>query len=131
MCDCGNKTIVSTGNLKNGTTKSCGCYQREYQAKRGRKNFYKHGLSNHPLYPTWSTMKSRCYNKNNISYKNYGARGIKVCDRWLNSFENFLKDMGEKPSDKHSLDRIDINGDYEPSNCRWATPEEQAINKRA
>lgn len=76
-------------------------------------------------------MKSRCYNKNNISYKNYGDRGIKVCDRWLNSFENFLKDMGEKPSDKHSLDRIDISGGYEPSNCRWATPEEQAVNKRA
>lgn len=130
LCECGNYTIVSTANLKNKTTKSCGCYNRELKAERGRKQLYKDGLSNHPLYPTWSSMKARCYNKNNNRYKHYGGRGIKVCDRWKNSFKNFLEDMGEKPSKNHSLDRINVNGNYEPENCKWATGSEQAINKR-
>jgi hypothetical protein len=75
-------------------------------------------------------MKTRCYNPNTEYYKHYGGRGIKVCDRWLNSYENFLKDMGPKPSLIYSLDRIDVNGNYEPSNCKWSTPKEQVNNRR-
>lgn len=81
-------------------------------------------------YWAWSRIKQRCYNPKHGKYPNYGGRGIKVCDRWLDSFENFLIDMGEPPSSKHSIDRISSNGDYEPLNCRWATVYEQNINKR-
>lgn len=116
--------------MKNETTKSCGCYKRELKAEQGKKQFYKDGLSNHPLYSTWSAMKARCYNKNNNRYEHYGKRGIKVCDRWKDSFKNFLEDMGEKPSKNHSLDRIDVDGNYCPENCRWADRTEQAINKQ-
>lgn len=85
----------------------------------------------HPNYMTWARLKSRCNNKNNKSYKNYGGRGIKVCERWLNSFENFCHDMGVRPSLKHSIDRYPNNdGNYEPKNCRWATATQQALNRR-
>lgn len=91
-------------------------------------------MSLHKEYPkeynSWRGAKKRCYNENNTSYKYYGGRGIQVCDRWLNSFENFLTDMGEKPSSSHSLDRINNDGDYSPDNCRWATSKEQSSNKR-
>ena len=82
-----------------------------------------------PEYCAWNRMKDRCYNKNYQFYKYYGGRGITVCDRWRNSFSNFFADMGNKPSTRHSLDKVDNNGNYEPSNCRWATPLEQASNK--
>ena len=85
----------------------------------------------HPLYRTWQNMIARCENPSCPSYKNYGARGIKVCERWRNSFELFVSDMGEKPSPMYSLDRINVNGGYQPDNCRWATRSEQARNKRA
>lgn len=90
---------------------------------------FRHGESLHPLYKTWEGMRNRCNNKNYKQYKDYGGRGIKVCERW-NNFGNFIKDMGDKPSPDYSIDRIDVNGNYEPSNCRWATWKQQALNKR-
>lgn len=88
-----------------------------------------HGMSRSPEYKSWCGMKERCYNKNNKKYKDYGCRGIIVCNRWHN-FENFFEDMGKKPSKNHSIDRIDNDGNYEPNNCRWATSLQQARNKR-
>ncbi len=93
---------------------------------------YKHGMARTSTYVCWQDMKNRCYNPNVKAYKHYGGRGITVCDRWLdseNGFINFLNDMGEKPKGL-SIDRIDVNGNYEPSNCRWATASQQSINKR-
>lgn len=137
-CDCGNETIVLINEL-NGNTKSCGCWRKEIgfllgtseKARNYGKNnkYFKHGLCKHKLYTTWKGLKQRCYNPNSQRYKDYGGRGIKVCDRWINSFQNFLDDMGERPKGK-SIDRIDVNGNYEPSNCRWASPIEQSHNKR-
>lgn len=98
--------------------------------KIGNKIGFKHGLRKTKEYAVWLNMRSRCNYEKHKQYSLYGGRGIKICDRWMASFENFYKDMGSRPSDKHSLDRIDNNGNYEPSNCRWATVEEQSFNKR-
>lgn len=131
-CDCGNITIVSAYELRKGLTKSCGCLRK----KNASQLYVKHGLSRfpdgtiRPEFNAWVGIKTRCYNKNRPEYKRYGGRGIKVCDRWKDSFENFLEDMGERPSPRHSIDRIDVDGDYEPSNCRWATDEMQSRNQR-
>lgn len=125
-CSCGKIISVMGCKLRDGNTKSCGCLNK-YIVKKVNS---KHGDSFSVEYKTWCRMKNRCYNKNNPKYKYYGGRGITVCDRWLNSYENFLEDMGRKTTTKHTLDRINVNGNYEPSNCKWSTWKEQANNKR-
>ena len=120
-CDCGNETTAYAGHLRNGSRVSCGCAMPD--SKR------RHGMSHSVEHRAWSRMKERCYNPHNKKYHLYGARGIKVCERWLNSFENFLADMGTRPSPEHSIDRIESHGNYEPTNCRWATIEQQNNNR--
>ena len=117
-CECGNDKVATAINVRANRVKSCGCLSK------------KHGKIGTNIYSVWAGMKSRCYYEKNENYINYGARGIKVCERWKNSFENFYKDMGDKPSAKHQLDRIDNDGDYDPSNCRWVTPSENCLNRR-
>lgn len=127
LCICGNSTKVSLWDLKNGTTKSCGCYNSIYHTKHG----YRKGGAQPTEYKIWANMKDRCNNPNCGSYVDYGGRGIKVCQRWDDSFENFLADVGFRPSKNHSLDRYpDNNGDYEPGNVRWATVPQQQRNRR-
>lgn len=125
-CDCGTYTIVRGPKLRSGRTQSCGCLKLD---RKGTKNpNFKHGLSFSPEWHSWDSMIQRCENLKHTSYKNYGARGIKVCDRW-HSFENFVSDMGRRPSG-HTLDRINNDGNYEPGNVKWSTPKEQAGNRR-
>jgi len=124
-CSCGNITKLKSTALLNRGTKSCGCYRID----RIKETRTTHGLSKHFLYPTYISMLNRCYNPKTKCYFNYGERGIKVCDRWLESFENFLEDIGEKPEGL-TLDRINNDGDYEKDNCRWVTYKEQNNNRR-
>lgn len=132
-CDCGNIKEVQRGNLVSGYSKSCGCLKIEISIEKIVKFSTSHGFSKRknrsPTYKSWLSMKQRCYTEKRKNFKNYGGRGIYVCDRWKNSFENFLLDMGERPPGT-SLDRIDVNGNYEPSNCRWADSETQYNNTR-
>jgi hypothetical protein len=123
-CECGNITAVTGRNLLSGDTQSCGCMRREMLSLRRRR----HGQSLSSLYMVWKGMMARCTIPRATGYANYGGRGIAVCERWRR-FENFLADMGPRPPGT-SLDRIDVNGNYEPTNCRWATREVQAGNAR-
>ncbi len=124
-CDCGTTKPVLQQSLLSGLTHSCGCLRREATAANNRT----HGLSHRAEYQIWCGMKQRCEYPPHICYARYGGRGIRVCERWQD-FAAFLADMGPRPSTKHSLDRIDSNGDYSPDNCRWSTSSEQASNTR-
>lgn len=125
LCDCGKEKFIRNDHLKNGDTKSCGCIQRERATKHGH---YKNNKQSKE-YRTWNHMIQRCSNPNFQYYKNYGGRGIKFCKHWL-KFPNFLKDMGKSPGSGYSIDRIDNDGNYCKSNCRWTTRKEQGRNKR-
>lgn len=130
VCDCGNKTRVSSINLLRGRIKSCGCLHDDLSRERAKKQFTKHGLRSTRLYSIWASMNTRCYNPNSRSYKHYGERGVKVCEEWK-TFTNFYDwALGNGYREDLTLDRIDCNGNYDPQNCRWATTEMQCNNKR-
>lgn len=122
-CDCGNTKLVNGGHLVSGDTKSCGCLRNEQRIK--------HGMRNTRLYSVWHGMKERCYNTKHKHFKDYGGRGITICDKWKNDFNAFAQwALSHGYADNLTIDRIDVNGNYEPSNCRFITNAEQQKNKR-
>jgi hypothetical protein len=123
QCKCGNQTLTHDSHLQQGKANSCGCLTTENRVKVTTK----HGLCGTKTYQTWNAMLERCRNPKHVGYSNYGGRGIEVCERWK-SFENFLADMGERPKGK-TIDRINSNGNYEPSNCQWQTNKQQHNNR--
>lgn len=137
-CDCGKEKAIRADGLTTGAVQSCGCLGRERRTAASVVASLKHGKTRGkrgeqrqpPEYRAWTNMKTRCYNQKSKRYVDWGGRGIKVCDRWLNSFENFYADMGPKPAPGYSIDRIDVDGNYEPGNCRWADAKTQRNNRR-
>jgi len=128
QCDCGRQSIVVAYSLTSGKQISCGCFKRERLGKSSKKHGHSVGRKTTREYQSWSGAKKRCCDPKNDKYSIYGARGISICDRWKDSFENFFLDMGACPPG-HSIDRINNDGNYEPGNCRWATAKEQVRNR--
>lgn len=126
-CECGKEWVTSGVRIRQGRVNSCGCKRTEHFITHGQCR----GISYAPEYNIWRSMLARCKNPNLECYANYGGRGITVCDRWQESFEDFIADVGSRPSPLHTLDRIDNNAGYEPGNVRWATQDEQNRNKRS
>jgi hypothetical protein len=124
-CDCGNEKSIFAPDLRSGHTRSCGCERKRSASERAT-----HGMTTTAEYAVWQGMLNRCRNPRVKAFPLYGGRGIKVCERWMNSFEDFFADMGARPSSSHSIERQDPHGNYEPGNCIWATALEQANNKR-
>lgn len=122
VCECGKNVKVDGCCLRRASTVSCGCY--------GRERSTSHGMSDHPLYQVWHGIKQRCTNPNSECFKDYGARGITMCSRWMNSFAAFYADMGDRPTPAHTIERIQNSKGYEPGNCKWATRAEQNENTR-
>lgn len=128
LCDCGNVTTATGSELRRFHKRSCGCLHSDVVVQISTKHGHAKAKNLSPTYVSWASMLTRCTNENAINFKHYGGRGISVCQRWK-IFENFLEDMGKRP-DGMSIDRIDVNGNYEPSNCKWSTQSEQLKNRR-
>jgi len=128
-CECSKETIATTHELRSGDTRSCGCLRLEVTAKRSTKHGQQRRSYRTAEYLAWVNLRNRCSNPRVHNYHRYGGRGITVCPEWLHSFENFFAAVGKKPTPKHSIDRINNDGNYEPGNVRWATKSEQAYNR--